>query len=50
MTISLDLPKQILEAQTEALKPENLVNEDVGGMIRTNLVKEKLEPREDGTL
>ena len=50
MTISLDLPKQILEAQTEALKPENLVNEDVGGMIRTNLMKEKLEPREDGTL
>ncbi|GJU34909.1 putative reverse transcriptase domain-containing protein [Tanacetum coccineum] len=30
MTISLDLPKQILEAQIEALKPENLENEDVG--------------------
>ncbi|GJR15661.1 putative reverse transcriptase domain-containing protein [Tanacetum coccineum] len=29
MTISLDLPKQILEAQTEARKPENLVAEDV---------------------
>ncbi|GJR57042.1 putative reverse transcriptase domain-containing protein [Tanacetum coccineum] len=34
MTISLDLPKQILNAQTEAQKPENLKNEDVGGMIR----------------
>ncbi|GJW42402.1 putative reverse transcriptase domain-containing protein [Tanacetum coccineum] len=29
MTIGLNLPKQILEAQTEALKPENLTNEDV---------------------
>ncbi|GJT58786.1 putative reverse transcriptase domain-containing protein [Tanacetum coccineum] len=29
MTISLDLPKQILNAQTEAQKPENLKNEDV---------------------
>ncbi|GJT78201.1 putative reverse transcriptase domain-containing protein [Tanacetum coccineum] len=34
MTIGLDLPKQILNAQTEAQKPENLKNEDVGGMIR----------------
>ncbi|GJX63476.1 putative reverse transcriptase domain-containing protein [Tanacetum coccineum] len=31
MTIGLNLPKQILEAQTEALKPENLTAEDVGG-------------------
>ncbi|GJT60061.1 putative reverse transcriptase domain-containing protein [Tanacetum coccineum] len=45
MTISLDLPKQILEAQIEALKPENLENEDVGGMIRKDIPKEKLEPR-----
>ncbi|GJZ41344.1 putative reverse transcriptase domain-containing protein, partial [Tanacetum coccineum] len=29
MTIGLDLNKQILEAQIEALKPENLENEDV---------------------
>ncbi|GKC19778.1 hypothetical protein Tco_1021928, partial [Tanacetum coccineum] len=29
MTIGLNLPKQILEAQTEALKPENLTTEDV---------------------
>ncbi|GJR80754.1 putative reverse transcriptase domain-containing protein [Tanacetum coccineum] len=28
MTIGLDLPKRILEAQIEAQKPENLVNED----------------------
>ncbi|GKE15632.1 putative reverse transcriptase domain-containing protein, partial [Tanacetum coccineum] len=46
MTIGLDLPKQILNAQTEARKPENFKGEDVGGMI----IKEKLEPRADGTL
>ncbi|GJV49236.1 putative reverse transcriptase domain-containing protein [Tanacetum coccineum] len=50
MTIGLDLSKQILEAQIEAQKPENLVNEDVGGMIRKDIPKEKLEPRGDGTL
>ncbi|GJR30151.1 putative reverse transcriptase domain-containing protein [Tanacetum coccineum] len=50
MTIGLDLPKQILEAQIEALKPENLENEDVGGMIRRDIPKEKLEPRADGVL
>ncbi|GJW61711.1 putative reverse transcriptase domain-containing protein [Tanacetum coccineum] len=46
MTIGLDLPKQILNAQTKARKLENFKAEDVGGMIR----KEKLEPRADGTL
>nr|GEW17869.1 retrotransposon protein, putative, Ty3-gypsy subclass [Tanacetum cinerariifolium] len=50
MTIGLDLPKQILEAKIEALKPENLENEDVGGMIRKDIPKEKLEPHADGTL
>ncbi|GJV06589.1 putative reverse transcriptase domain-containing protein [Tanacetum coccineum] len=56
MTISLDLPKQILNAQTEARKPENIKNEDVGGMLLKNakdpekVRKEKLEPRADGTL
>ncbi|GKD09763.1 putative reverse transcriptase domain-containing protein [Tanacetum coccineum] len=50
MTIGLDLPKQILEAHIEALKLENLKNEDVGGMIRKDIPKEKLEPRADGTL
>nr|GEW20359.1 reverse transcriptase domain-containing protein [Tanacetum cinerariifolium] len=50
MTIGLDLPKQILEAKIEALKPENLKNEDVGSMIRKDIPKEKLEPRTDGTL
>ncbi|GJV27928.1 putative reverse transcriptase domain-containing protein [Tanacetum coccineum] len=38
------------KAQIEAQKPENLVNEDVGGMIRKDIPKEKLEPRADGTL
>ncbi|GKB42496.1 putative reverse transcriptase domain-containing protein [Tanacetum coccineum] len=50
MTIGLDLPKQILEAQIEAQKPENIKNEDAGGMIRKDIPKEKLEPRADGTL
>nr|GFD48783.1 hypothetical protein [Tanacetum cinerariifolium] len=30
MTIGLDLPKEILDAQTEARKPENIKEEDVG--------------------
>nr|GEV28447.1 hypothetical protein [Tanacetum cinerariifolium] len=50
MTISLNLPKHILEAQIEALKPESLKKEDVGGMIRTDIPKERLEPHTDGTL
>ncbi|GJZ10469.1 hypothetical protein Tco_0545228 [Tanacetum coccineum] len=50
MTIGLNLPKQILEAQIKAQKPENIKNEDVGGMIRKDIPKEKLEPRADGTL
>ncbi|GKD16716.1 putative reverse transcriptase domain-containing protein, partial [Tanacetum coccineum] len=50
MTIGLNLPKQILEAQTEALKPKNLTAEDVGGMLRQDLTKEMLKPRADGTL
>nr|GEW24689.1 putative reverse transcriptase domain-containing protein [Tanacetum cinerariifolium]GEY95245.1 putative reverse transcriptase domain-containing protein [Tanacetum cinerariifolium] len=40
MTIGLDLPKQILAAQIDALKPENLEKEDVGGMIRKDIPKE----------
>nr|GEV06001.1 putative reverse transcriptase domain-containing protein [Tanacetum cinerariifolium] len=56
MTIGLDLPRQILEAQAEAMKPENLKSEDVGGMLIENSKdpekprKEKLEPHADGTL
>ncbi|GJS83261.1 putative reverse transcriptase domain-containing protein [Tanacetum coccineum] len=50
MTIGLDLPRKFLEAQIEAMKPENFKAEDVGGMIRKDLPKEKLEPRVDGTL
>ncbi|GKE27116.1 putative reverse transcriptase domain-containing protein [Tanacetum coccineum] len=38
------------QAQIEAQKLENLVNEDVGGMIRKDIPKEMLEPRADGTL
>ncbi|GJT03809.1 putative reverse transcriptase domain-containing protein [Tanacetum coccineum] len=36
MTIGLNLPKQILDAQTEARKPENIKKEDVGGMLVEN--------------
>ncbi|GJW91598.1 putative reverse transcriptase domain-containing protein [Tanacetum coccineum] len=50
MTIGLNLPKQILEAQIEAQKPEKFKNEDVRGMIRKDIPKEKLEPRASGTL
>ncbi|GJR91837.1 putative reverse transcriptase domain-containing protein [Tanacetum coccineum] len=50
MTIGLNLPKQILEAQIEAQKPNNFKKEDVGCMIRKDIPKEKLEPRVDRTL
>ncbi|GJT62669.1 putative reverse transcriptase domain-containing protein [Tanacetum coccineum] len=50
MTIGLNLPKQTLKAQIEAQKPKNIKNEDVRGMIRKDIPKEKLEPRADGTL
>nr|GFC51048.1 putative reverse transcriptase domain-containing protein [Tanacetum cinerariifolium] len=56
MTIGLDLPRQILSAQTEARKPENIKKEDVGGMLVENskdpekVRTKKLEPRTDGTL
>nr|GEV41948.1 retrovirus-related Pol polyprotein from transposon TNT 1-94 [Tanacetum cinerariifolium] len=43
-------PKLYDEAQTEALKPENLSAKDVGGILRKDLPKEKLEPRADRTL
>ncbi|GKF20652.1 putative reverse transcriptase domain-containing protein [Tanacetum coccineum] len=44
MTVGLNLPKQILSAQSKARKEENFINEDLHGMIN------KLEPRADGTL
>ncbi|GJR63180.1 putative reverse transcriptase domain-containing protein [Tanacetum coccineum] len=44
MTIRLNLPKQILNAQSKARKEENFINEDLRGMIN------KLETRVDGTL
>nr|GEV72821.1 putative reverse transcriptase domain, ribonuclease H-like domain, aspartic peptidase domain protein [Tanacetum cinerariifolium] len=55
MTIGLDLPRQILKAQTEAIKPKNLKSEDVGGMLIENSKdpekprKEKLEPFHPGS-
>ncbi|GJT68333.1 putative reverse transcriptase domain-containing protein [Tanacetum coccineum] len=44
MTIGLDLPSRILEAQKEAVKVENIKAEDIGGMLK------RLEARTDGTL
>nr|GEY09367.1 putative reverse transcriptase domain-containing protein [Tanacetum cinerariifolium] len=49
MTIGLELPKQILNAQTEAQKPENSKNKDVRGTLIENskdpkkLITEKLD-------
>nr|GEW06138.1 retrotransposon protein, putative, Ty3-gypsy subclass [Tanacetum cinerariifolium] len=54
MTISLNLPKQILEAQIEALKPENLKKEDVGENLSESFGYEPLDmsnayhPQTDG--
>nr|GFD55953.1 putative reverse transcriptase domain-containing protein [Tanacetum cinerariifolium] len=36
MTIGLDLPMQILNAETEARKPKNIKKEDVVGMLVEN--------------
>ncbi|GJZ06090.1 putative reverse transcriptase domain-containing protein [Tanacetum coccineum] len=44
MTIGLNVPKQILSAQSKARKEENFINEDLHGMIN------KLEPHADGML
>ncbi|GJW04527.1 putative reverse transcriptase domain-containing protein [Tanacetum coccineum] len=44
MTIGLNLPARILNAQVEARKEENYETEDLHGMIKN------LEPRADGTL
>nr|GFC65595.1 putative reverse transcriptase domain-containing protein [Tanacetum cinerariifolium] len=50
MTIGLDLPRQILNAQTKSRKLENIKKEDVGGMLVENsrdlekVRTEKLEP------
>nr|GFB10994.1 reverse transcriptase domain-containing protein [Tanacetum cinerariifolium] len=43
MTIGLDLPRQILNGQTEERKPENIKKEDVRGM----LVKNSRDPEKD---
>ncbi|GJY95488.1 putative reverse transcriptase domain-containing protein [Tanacetum coccineum] len=47
---ALSRKEQIKPLRTEAQKPKNLKNEDVGGMIRKDIPKEKLEPRADRTL
>ncbi|GJV73001.1 putative reverse transcriptase domain-containing protein [Tanacetum coccineum] len=47
MTIGLNLPKQILEAQTEALKPENLTAEDVKVMHESHKSKYYIHPGSD---
>ncbi|GJS50548.1 putative reverse transcriptase domain-containing protein [Tanacetum coccineum] len=44
MTLGLNLPKKIMNAQSEARKEENFMTEDLQGMIN------KLEPRADGML
>ncbi|GJV83368.1 putative reverse transcriptase domain-containing protein [Tanacetum coccineum] len=44
MTIGLDLPSRILEAQKEVVKVENIEAKDIGGMLK------RLEARADGTL
>nr|GFA11529.1 hypothetical protein [Tanacetum cinerariifolium] len=44
MTIGLDLPRQILNAQTKARKPKNIKEEDVGG--KANVVTDALSRRE----
>ncbi|GJY83465.1 putative reverse transcriptase domain-containing protein [Tanacetum coccineum] len=44
VTIGLDLPSRILEAQREAIKIENIEAEDISGMLK------KLEACADGTL
>ncbi|GJU16396.1 putative reverse transcriptase domain-containing protein [Tanacetum coccineum] len=44
LVLRLNIPKQIFNAQSEARKEENFINEDLHGMIN------KLEPRAEGTL
>ncbi|GJS03852.1 putative reverse transcriptase domain-containing protein [Tanacetum coccineum] len=46
----LELLKKEEFTDREAQKLENLKNEDVGGMIRKDIPKEKLKPLVDGTL
>ncbi|GJS15476.1 putative reverse transcriptase domain-containing protein [Tanacetum coccineum] len=50
MTIGLDLPKQILKAQTEARKPENIKKEDVGGILVENSKDPEKLRTEKGTV
>nr|GFC42975.1 putative reverse transcriptase domain-containing protein [Tanacetum cinerariifolium] len=43
MTIGLDLPRQILNAQTEARKSKNIKEEDVGGLPPTRPVEFQID-------
>nr|GFA29060.1 putative reverse transcriptase domain-containing protein [Tanacetum cinerariifolium] len=46
----LEFLKKEKLSSDRSLEPENLEKEDIGGMIRRDIPKEKLEPRVDGTL
>ncbi|GJX98728.1 putative reverse transcriptase domain-containing protein [Tanacetum coccineum] len=50
MTIGLDLPKRILEAQIEAQKPENLVNEDVGDISMSTAYHPETDGQSERTI
>nr|GEY01165.1 putative reverse transcriptase domain-containing protein [Tanacetum cinerariifolium] len=50
LTKILEALKACSKKMLEALKPENISAEDVGGMLRKDIPKEKLEPRADETL
>ncbi|GJU08281.1 putative reverse transcriptase domain-containing protein [Tanacetum coccineum] len=47
---ALSRKERIKPLRTKAQKAENLKNKDVGGMIKKDIPKEKLEPYADGTL
>nr|GEV43635.1 retrotransposon protein, putative, Ty3-gypsy subclass [Tanacetum cinerariifolium] len=47
MTMGLNLPNKILEAQTEALNSKNLSAKDVGGMLRKDLPKKRIQAARD---
>nr|GFB88371.1 putative reverse transcriptase domain-containing protein [Tanacetum cinerariifolium] len=45
MTIGLDLPRQNLNAQTEAKKPENIKKEDVGSMLESVIMHDSYKSK-----
>nr|GEU64174.1 putative reverse transcriptase domain-containing protein [Tanacetum cinerariifolium] len=50
MTIGLDLPRQILEAQIEALKPDNLEKEDVGDISMSTAYHPETDGQSEKTI